>query len=203
MYFDLSTMTERQAYAMLTQCVIPRPIAWVLSENSDGGFNVAPFSFFNAVCSDPPLLMISVGRRDDGTPKDTHVNIAGRDQFVVHIIHEAVLPEMNQTAADEAPGVSELERVDLELTAFSGFRLPRIARSRLALACDCHAITEIGNVPQALIFGRVRSVHVHDSILAQDTKGRPKIPADNLKPIGRLGAGEYVTFGDLITLARP
>ena len=78
MDIDLAALGPAQVYGLMTQTLIPRPIAWVLSENSDGGLNLAPFSYFNAVCSSPPLVMISVGKKPDGSFKDTRVNIEGR-----------------------------------------------------------------------------------------------------------------------------
>ena len=85
MYIDFGKMTAQQVYITMTQTIVPRPIAWVLSENPDQSLNLAPYSYFNAVCSDPPLLMISAGVKPDGATKDTRDNIRDRKEFVVHI----------------------------------------------------------------------------------------------------------------------
>ena len=86
MYLDLSQLSASQVYFTMTQTLIPRPIAWVLSDNGNDSLNLAPFSYFNAVSSDPPLIMLSVGFKPDGTHKDTAINIEQRKDFIVHLI---------------------------------------------------------------------------------------------------------------------
>ena len=93
MHMDMSTMTPAEVYATLTQVVVPRPVAWVLSDNGDGGWNLAPYSYFNAISSDPPMIMLSLGRKPDGCDKDTRVNLAERGEFVVHIAHRELARE--------------------------------------------------------------------------------------------------------------
>lgn len=203
MNLDLTGHDPARAYFTLTQTTIPRPVAWVLSENANGTHNLAPFSYFNVVCSDPPLVMISVGKKPDGTFKDTRVNIEQRRDFVVHIVHLEMLEAMNQSSATLPAEISELEQLDLALAAFPGSRLPRLADCRVAYGCECYQIQEIGPMAQALILGRVRHVYIDDAICSLDPKGRIKVYADRLNPIGRLGGGEYVTFGEIRHLVRP
>lgn len=203
MYIDLSELDERQTYFTMTQTVIPRPIAWVLSENSTGSFNLAPFSYFNAVCSDPPLIMISIGRKPDGSFKDTLVNIEQRGSFVVHIVSRDLLEPMNQSSATLAAGDSELKATGLRTVAFEGGRLPRLADARIAFACERYEIHRLGRLPQSLILGRVSGVYVDDAVVETDEKGRTKIMAERVDPVARLGASEYVSFGEKIRLQRP
>jgi len=203
MYLDLRTMNPGQVYFNMIQTLIPRPIAWVLSENAQGGFNLAPFSYFNAVCSDPPIVMISVGKQADGSHKDTRVNIEARSDFVIHIVHRELLDAMNATSATLPPDVSEVEQVGLATTAMEGSRLPRLADCRIAYACERHEIIDIGNGPQSLILGRVNGIYIDDSVAQVNEKGRLKVDATAVDPVGRLGASEYVTFGEVIRLARP
>ncbi|MDX1486866.1 MAG: flavin reductase family protein [Acidiferrobacterales bacterium] len=203
MNIDLSDLSPAEVYFTLIQTVIPRPIAWVLSENANGTHNLAPFSYFNAVCANPPLLMISVGRKPDGSFKDTRVNIEQRHDFVIHIVHLSLLEAMNQSAATFPADVSEVQQLGLTLTDFAGSRLPRLADCRVAYACECYQIQDIGPTPQALILGRVREVYIDDAICSRDAKGRLKVHADRLDPVGRLGGGEYVTFGEIRHLVRP
>ena len=120
MNIDLSDLSPAQVYFTLIQTVIPRPIAWVLSENANGTHNLAPFSYFNAVCANPPLLMISVGRKPDGSFKDTRVNIEQRHDFVIHIVQLSMLEAMNQSSATLPAGVSEIRQLGLALTGFPG-----------------------------------------------------------------------------------
>lgn len=203
MNIDLTKLTASDVYFAMTQAVIPRPIAWVLSRNEGEGYNLAPFSYFNAVCSDPPLIMLSLGRKSDGSPKDTLVNIEARRDFVVHLPHGQMLAPLNESSATLPAGVSELERLGLELTEFPGSPVPRLTECRLALACERFEIREIGHAPQSLIFGRVNRLFVDDSIGENKASGRLKIHADRLDPLGRLGASEYLEFGKVISLARP
>ena len=203
MYIDLAELSPDQVYVNLIQTVIPRPIAWVLSENPHGRYNLAPFSYFNAVCSDPPLIMLSVGIQPAGGFKDTRRNIEARKDFVVHIAHLEMLEALNQSSATLPPEVSEVDRLGLATEPFPGSRLPRLTDCRIAFGCECYEIKEIGGAPQSLIFGLVKGVYVDDAVVGQDARGRPKIHADRIKPVGRLGANEYVTFGEIVTLARP
>ena len=203
MNLDLTEHDPARAYFTLTQTTIPRPVAWVLSENANGTHNLAPFSYFNAVCSDPPLIMISVGKKSDGTFKDTRVNIEQRGDFVVHIVHLEMLEAMNQSSATLPADTSEVEQLGLSLAEFPGSRLPRLADCRVAYDCECYQLQKIGPGAQALILGRVRHVYIDDAICSIDPKGRLKVHADRLNPIGRLGGGEYVTFGEIRELVRP
>ena len=203
MYIELAGLSSNQIYFTMTQAVIPRPIAWVLSDNGNGGYNLAPYSYFNAVCSEPPLIFISVGKKPDGSYKDTRVNIEERHHFVVHIAHRDLAVPMTETSRTLPHGVSELDRVDLGLTEFDGFPLPRLADCRVALACELYQIQEIGPSPQTLLFGKVRSIYVDDGVASTDDKGRFKVQADKVDPIGRLGASEYVTFGEILSIPRP
>ncbi|OOZ37872.1 flavin reductase family protein [Solemya velesiana gill symbiont] len=187
----------------MTQALIPRPIAWVLTQNADGSKNLAPFSYFSAVSSEPPLIMLSIGRRSDGAPKDTAANIEARKHFVVHIPHRDVMGAVNESAASLPAGESEVEALGLELAEFPGAELPRLAQCRLAMACELHEIQQIGASPQSLIFGQVRQLYLDDGIVSQGDGGRLKIHADRLDPVGRLGAGEYMGMGEIIELARP
>ncbi|ROR34422.1 flavin reductase family protein [Inmirania thermothiophila] len=204
MYVDLDALAPDQVYFTLTQTVIPRPIAWVLTGNADGSLNLAPFSYFNAVASDPPLVMLSIGRKPtDGGPKDTCRNIAERGRFVIHIAHRELLDALNESSATLPYGESELERLGLALEPFEGFDLPRLAACRIAMACERFAIHEIGAAPQALILGRVRRIWYDDAVAEHDPRGRLVVHAERVDPIARLGASEYVTFGAIERRRRP
>lgn len=203
MIIDLDALSTSDTYFAMTQAIIPRPIAWVLSENEAGDYNLAPFSYFNAVCSDPPLIMLSLGKKPDGTPKDTRVNIEARRSFVVHIASSDQVQTLNASSATLPAGESEIARLGLELTEFPGSRLPRLADSRLAMACELYQVMELGPVPQALIFGRLTHLYIEDGVAELDPKGRLKIHADRLNPLGRLGAREYFSGGQVISVPRP
>jgi len=203
MYIDFGEMTPQQVYITMTQTVIPRPIAWVLSENPDSTLNLAPYSYFNAVSSNPALVMISAGVKPDGGIKDTRDNIRDRRDFVVHIASLEQLDDMNASSASLDPGISEVEKLGLATVPLEGSRLPRLAAARVAFACSLYDIHYIGAGPQSLILGEVHGVFVDDCVIGEDAKGRRKILAQNINPIGRLGASEYVSFGEVMTRQRP
>ena len=204
MFIDFEGMNPTDAYHTLTQTVIPRPVAWVLSENPQGDYNLAPFSFFTPITSNPPLLMFSVGRKPtDNAFKDTRVNIEERRDFVVHIAHRELAGAMTETSRTLPHGESELANLGLELTELEGSRLPRLKDCRVALACELYDIKEIGAAPQSLVFGRIKGVYVSDDAVHHDDKNRLKIDGAKIDPLGRLGGSEYVTFGDVLKIPRP
>jgi len=201
--FDFDELTAGQRYFQTIQTLVPRPIAWVLSENESGNFNLAPFSYFTAVCSEPPLVMFSVGKKSESELKDTIVNIAVRKQFVIHIPSRDDLEAMNASSATLPAGVSEVERLGLELTEFEGFPLPRLKTAKVAYGCSLYETKEIGSGPQTLVFGKIERMYLDDSILEARDDGRIKVDAEKLDPVARLGAGEYAFLTDITKLARP
>lgn len=203
MYIDLGQSTPTQAYFHILQTLIPRPVAWVLSENENSTFNLAPFSYFNAVCSDPPLIMLSIGNKPTNQPKDTCLNIKHRKDFTVHIAHRELLGDLNESSLTLPAGESELDLLKLETTAFDGARLPRLKQCRVAYSCECYETHELGALPQAIIYGKVNAIYIDDLIININDKGRIKVDAEKLDPISRLGANEYMTFGTIITMNRP
>ena len=203
MYIDLSKEKPENIYYQMGQTLVPRPIAWVLSENKNETYNLAPFSYFNAISSNPPLIMLSIGKKPDGANKDTRVNIETRNDFVVHIAHRELLKSLNQSSETLAAEVSELEKLDIETDSFDGSRLPRIKQCRVAYACERYQIHEIGNTPQTIIYGKVNAIYIDDAITSINEKGRLKVHAEKLDPIARLGANEYMEFGNIVRLVRP
>lgn len=203
MYIDLSELSQSQVYFTMIQTLIPRPIAWVLSENEDAGLNLAPFSYFNAVSSDPPLIMLSVGKKPDGSFKDTRLNIEQRSRFVVHIPHREMADAMTASSATLPAGDSELDKLGLETVVFDGFGLPRLADCRVAYACERYQIQEIGGTPQSLILGSVKAIYLDDAVAASDANGRVTVDAQKVDPLGRLGADQYLTFGEILRVRRP
>lgn len=203
MIIDFAKLSANHIYHCLTQTLIPRPIAWVLTENPSGDFNLAPFSYFTAICSDPPLIMLSVGQKPDGNLKDTRVNVEARGHFVVHLVHRELAADMAETSRSLPFGDSELANVGLTLTQFEGFTLPRLAASRVAMACRVYEIQEIGLNRQALIFGEVKHLFIDDAAVSLDEEERLKVDGRVLDPVGRLGTDEYTTFGNILNIPRP
>ncbi|MEM7563515.1 MAG: flavin reductase family protein [Pseudomonadota bacterium] len=204
MQIKLDELSTAQTYFTMTQTVLPRPIAWLLSENDDGGYNLAPFSYFNAVCSDPPLMMVSIGKQDDGSDKDTTRNVRAREDFVIHIASSDQLTELNQSSATLPPGISEVEDNNLELTSVEGFRMPRLSDSKIAFFCKTHEMKMIGREQQqTLLFAEVIEIYVADDCVEINDQGRLKILAGQIQPLSRLGASQYASFGEVLSARRP
>ena len=138
MQLDINSLSPNQRYHLLTQTIIPRPIAWVLSENLDGSLNLAPFSFFNAMCSDPALFVLSVGNKDQATPKDTAINLLSGREFVIHIASSADAKTLNITSTTLDYQQSEVELADVELTEFPGGSTPRLESCAIAYRCSLY-----------------------------------------------------------------
>lgn len=187
--------TGKELYPLLTSAIVPRPIAWVSSLGEEGQLNVAPFSYFNLVSTRPPVLMISVGARE-GVPKDTAQNILREKEFVVHIVSKPWLHAMNDTAADVAPNISEVDLANLHTVKSTLLRTPGIEEAHVRLECvyDQH----VSYPHSTIIFGRIVMMHV-----AEDVVANGRIDATTLSPVGRLGGSEYSTLGEIISVARP
>ncbi len=203
MIIDLESMSPSRVYHAMIQTIIPRPIAWVLSDNGNGLLNLAPFSYFNGVCSSPPIVSISVGRRADGTPKDTWRNIAERDHFVVHSTPSGLAEPMVASSESLPPGESEVSSLGLPTIDVPGQPLPRLADVPVAMFCTRYAIHEVGDGPQGLILGQVTHMFVDDAAVSTDDDGRLHIDPVSLDPIARLGGRDYMKRGEIQTIGRP
>ena len=203
MILDFAELSANRIYFTMIQAVIPRPVAWVLSDNGDGDYNLAPFSYFNAVCSDPPLVALSIGKKADGSLKDTRRNIVERGEFTVHIAHRELAGVVTGTSAELGVGVSELAAAGLATEPFGEFRLPRLRDCRVAFACERYQVLELGPLPQALILGLVKAVYIDDAVVEQGEKGRFTIDPLKLDPISRLGGDLYGMLGEVVSIPRP
>ncbi len=204
MRIDFSSLSANQRYHVMTQVIVPRPIAWVLSDNGgEASYNLAPFSYFNAISSEPALIMLSVGHKPSGEVKDTRRNLLARKHAVIHIPSVASAQAVTDSAATLPYGESELDALALPTVAEAGWPLPRLADAPVAMACHYYDHTEIGPNKQGIIFCQVDDVFINDAACAADAKGRVTVDAGVLAPLSRLGGGEYATFGDVFSLVRP
>lgn len=220
MIINFSNYSATQRYHLMTQTIIPRPIAWALtlSDNeeskSDNGckFNLAPFSYFTAVSSKPAILMLSVGKKPTGEAKDTLVNILKNKKMVIHIASEQQSELVTQSSATLPHGESELDMINLNESPYSthlntvpfeGFALPRLEQCDIAYGCELYEIKEIGDIPQTLIFVEVKQVYINDKVTELDEKNRIKIYADMVNPLARLGASEYAGITKPFSKQRP
>ncbi len=204
MLFDFDTIAPQDRYKILTSTIVPRPIAWVLSLDTEGRRNAAPFSFFNALVGDPPVVGIGIGgRRPEDAPgswKDSGANIRATGQFVVNLVGYENREAMNITAIEFPREVDELEQAGLTTLPSVKVKPPRIAEAPVALECERLAIVEVG-IDRAIVLGRVLAVHVRDDCVL-DAK-RCHIDTPKLDLIGRLhGGGWYSRTTERFELPR-
>ena len=183
MHIDPTANTAIDNYKLLTNLVVPRPIAWVTSQNSEGIVNLAPFSFFNAVGSNPLYLLISVGRNDDGSQKDTANNISANGEFVVNMVTEEVLDAMNVSAADFPADDSELVAAGLHMADSERIKVPRVAESQASMECKLQSQQALG--AYTIFIGEVVMFHVADHLLGE------RMHINGFAPIGRLGSPSF------------
>src|ERR1017187_1144078 len=200
MNFDMEKTPHRQVYNLLIGLVAPRPIAWVTSMDERGTLNAAPFSSYNYLCTDPPIVGMGVTNRSGpgAVPKDTAHNIRRTGEYVINVVTEDLLEKMNICATDFPAGVNELEMAGLTTAPSSVVKVPRIAEAHAALECREFTTMEIGR--SRIILGRVVAMYVEDRFVVPEQNGAgPYIKADELHAVGRMnGLGNYARTRDAI-----
>lgn len=194
--FDPVNNTERENYKLLIGSIVPRPIAFVTSVSDDGTVNGAPFSYFNAVSSNPPMLSISAQRRN-GEMKDTVRNILGNKEFVVHIVDEQNVDKINITAASLPPEESEIGKADLSLARSETVSVPGIKEAKVRFECTLEHSVELGEGTDLLI-GRVVRFHIDEEIYESG-----RINHQSLAAVSRLAGSNYAKIGDVFSIERP
>ena len=201
MIFAMAETKPKTIYNLLIGLVAPRPIALVTSMNEEGRLNAAPFSAYNYLCTDPPIVGLGVTDKPGGTfvPKDTARNIRRGGEFVVNVMTEDLLQAMNVCATDFPAEVDELEMAGLTTVPSSQVKVPRIREAHAALECVEHTTLEIGR--SRIILGRVVAMYVEDAFV--DPAG-PYILSEELHAVGRMnGLGAYVKTRDaFVTVPR-
>jgi flavin reductase (DIM6/NTAB) family NADH-FMN oxidoreductase RutF len=194
MDFDLEKAPRSHAYKLLVGLVAPRPIALITSMDEEGHLNAAPFSAYNYLCTDPPIIGVGVTNRSAETfvPKDTARNIRRTGEFVVNIVTEDIAGKMNICATDFPEEMNEVELAGFTTTPSEKVKVPRLAEAHAALECREFTTMEIGR--SRIILGRVVGVYVEDRFI--DPEG-PFVKAEELHAIGRMnGLGNYVKTRD-------
>ena len=200
MLFDFETLSAQDRYKLMVSTIVPRPIAWVVTQDRLGRNNAAPYSFFNAMANDPPIVIIGIGGRGDGADKDTGANIHSTGQFVVNLVAASNGEAMNVTAIDFPPGVDELAEAGLTTIASTKIKPPRIAESPVAFECERFTTLEIGH-DRSLVLGRVVAMHITDAAVMD--AARCHVDTPKLDLIGRMhGAGGYVRTSDIFQIPR-
>lgn len=205
MHYDFARLSVADAYKLLTAVVVPRPIAWVGTLDLEGGgVNLAPFSFFNMLGSDPALVAFAPGDRPDGTPKDTARNIAGPEglgggEFVVNLVSEDLAEAMNVTATDFPAHMGEAGVAGLRLVPGVRVAVPHVAESPVSLECREVQTLRIGR--NRVVLGEVLGLNIHDGLILDPE--RHYIDTAALRLIGRMGGrGGYTRTTDTFELGR-
>lgn len=189
-------------YKVIVGSVVPRPIAWVSTINSAGVPNLAPYSFFNVVCQNPPTILFCPGvRNTDGQLKDSFSNVRDNQEFVVNIVSEELAEAMNKTATEFPPEVDEFEYAGLTVAPSKVISAPRVAESPVSFECKVSQIIDVGDGSLGsgwVVLGEVVHIHVSDEVLLPNFR----IDLDKLKPIGRLSGPRYSRSTDRFELKR-
>ena len=188
-------LSQAEMYKLMNCMIVPRPIAWVTSVSAEGIVNLAPFSTFNIVCYDPPLLGMNIGQKPDGSPKDTARNARLSGELVVHIADEGLVDLLHASAAPHPADVSEAELLKMALTPCIDVAVPRLCAAPLALECKVFKIIDLGPSSEFVIAQIVR-VHARDGLVEDN-----KIDSMALRPLSRLGGPVYGTLGPSISKA--
>ena len=199
MTIDPKTIPAPIVYQILTGSVIPRPIGFISSISAAGVVNLAPFSFFNAICGEPPMVMFCPMNRRP--PKDTLLNVKATREFVANIVSEEIAQQMNLTSGDYAPDISEFDICGLTPVPSDIVKPPRVLESPVNMECRVHDIIEVSAKPMggSIVIGEVVRFHVRDSIIDKDML----IDPDKLKPVARLGGPSYSRIRDRFDMLRP
>ena len=199
MQFDPHIVAPQSIYKLLIGCVVPRPIAWVSSLSEDAIPNLAPFSFFMAVCNNPPTLAFSSGRRED-KKKDTVRNIEYTQDFVVNLVDDALAEPMNLTSGEYPPEVDEFALTGLTAAPSVKIKAPRVAEAPINMECRVVQILPVGHGPHSLVLGEIVYFHIRDDLYNPFT-GR--IDMQKLHPVGRLAGNLYTHVHDIFEMKRP
>lgn len=198
-HFDFAALSAAERYKLVTAVVVPRPIAWVSTLGADGHVNLAPYSFFGLMGSDPAVVAFAPGDRADGTPKDTALNIAAGGEFTVNLVSAALAPVMNATATDFPHGQGEPEALGVALAPGVSVRVPHVMGSPASLECREVQTVRIGRT--RVVLGEVLGLHLRGDTLLDGAKLYVDTAALDL--VGRLGGrGSYTYTRDTFTLDR-
>jgi flavin reductase (DIM6/NTAB) family NADH-FMN oxidoreductase RutF len=199
-HFDLGAMSKADGYKLLAGVILPRPIAWIVSRDGEGRVNAAPFSFFNILSSDPPLVAIGFSAAPDREGKDTLSNIRARGEFVINLVPEELAEAMNVTATNAPRGMDETELAGLEVAPCSVVDVPRIAGSPVALECKLWQVIEPGG-SSTIVLAKI--VYAHVRATAFEDLARLHIDPAQMRLIGRMhGGGGYCTTRDVFNIER-
>jgi len=201
MIIDPKNQPFRDNYKLMIGSILPRPIAFVSSISKNGIHNLAAYSFFNGITSNPPSICFAPTRKSsDGSKKDTLINIEETREFVVNIVTEDIVKPMNDTAPEFPPEISEFEEVGLTPLESNIVKAPRVKESPINMECKLLQVVEVGPAEPGggfLVIGEIVLFHIKDKLLSNG-----RIDTGSLRPVGRLAGTEYTTLGKRFSLSR-
>lgn len=196
MFIKPETFEESKMYKLLIGTVTPRPIAFVTSQDKNGNLNAAPFAFFNVVCPNPPMLMISVGKQN-GERKDTSSNILENKEFVVHIVDESIIKEVVKTGNNYPQDISEIDMTDLTTILSKTVNVPSVKETKVRFECQLVKYLELGDKTNGtdMLIGEIKEIYVDDDVYDEENA---YIDVDKLNPISRVFGDHYVKIGESV-----
>ena len=201
MIIDPNDLPFQEVHKLMIGSIVPRPIALVSTISKDNSFNLAPFSYFNGVCSKPPTIVFCPARRGwDGAEKDTLINIRESEEFVINIVSESFVEKMVACSTDFDPEVDEFEIAGLTKKISNKIKPPRVKEAKISFECTLNQIIEIGEGKAGsgfIVIGTIVLFHIEDSVYEN---GRIKLA--ELSPLGRLAGNSYSRNNDTFEIAR-
>ena len=201
MIFDPNEIPFQETHKLMIGSIVPRPIAFVSTQSKNGKNNVAPFSYFNGVCSKPPTIMFAPARRGwDGEEKDTLINIRDTEEFVVNIVSESFAEKMVMCATDFDTDVDEFEISGLNTADSQKIKPPRVEEAKISFECKLNQIVEIGDGSAGsgfVVIGTIVLFHIDDDIYDDG-----RILLNQLEPLGRLAGNWYTRLTDTLKIVR-
>lgn len=201
-----SEIPHNELYGIMINSVVPRPIAWVSTMSAAGDLNLAPFSFFNAVCTDPPLLAFAPGLRaskqpsSHGVAKDTLHNVRETREFVINTVTYHLREAMNLTSGDYDSSINEFDLAKITQEPSKLVRPPRVAESPVSFECKLHQILDFSPQPTSgsLVIGQIVAIHINDAHLKNG-----RLDRNSLDLIGRMGGTQYTRTTQRFEMVRP
>lgn len=200
MKIDPATLDRKSAHDVMVGVALPRPIAFISTAGENGIYNLAPYSFFIPLSAKPAIVGVGIGRKRDGSKKDTLVNIEFSRDFVINVVTESLAEAMNQTSGEYPPEVDEFQVAKLTPEKADLVKAPMVAESPVRMECRLLQILEYGEFPsiQNFVIGEVIRVHVKDEFWADG-----EIQSSRLKMIGRMGGDSYCRTTNIFEMKRP
>jgi flavin reductase (DIM6/NTAB) family NADH-FMN oxidoreductase RutF len=203
MEFSPDAMPWNSLYKLMIGSILPRPIGWISTVDAEGNPNLAPYSFFNAVCPNPPtVLFCPMIRNHDGAAKDTLANCRATGEFVVNIVGGVLAEKMNATSGEYPSDANEFEIAGLTAAPSVVVKPPRVAESLIHYECKVSQIIDVGDGTPgsgSIVIGQILHIHIDESVLMDGDK----VKLDVLQPIGRLAGSDYVRVTDVFSMTRP